>query len=234
MTFHPAKCYTLRVTRKRKPLIHHYTMLGHQLETVQHYPYLGVEISDNLRWDHHISKITSKANKTLGFLQRNINKCPQDIKDRAYKSLVRPHLEYASAVWDPCRKCHNDQLERIQRKAARFVTSNYTREPGTVTNILQSLGWPTLETRRKAVRLILLYKILHGEAAVTIPEYVRQPALLTRQCHPNRFARLSTSTDAYKYSFLPRTIIEWNKQPEDVILSPSTEVFRVGVWDQLM
>ena len=49
MTFHPAKCYILRVTRKRKPLIHHYHMMSHQLATVHYYPYLGVEISDKLR-----------------------------------------------------------------------------------------------------------------------------------------------------------------------------------------
>jgi hypothetical protein len=34
------------------------------------------------------------------------NKCPQDIKAQAYISLVRPHFEYASSVWDPFRKGH--------------------------------------------------------------------------------------------------------------------------------
>ena len=231
MTFHPAKCYILRVTRKRKPLIHHYHMMGHQLETVHHYPYLGVEISDKLRWDQHIDNVTSKANRTLGFVRRNLSKCPKDIKDQAYKSLVRPHLEYASAVWDPYRQCHIDKIEMVQRKAARFVTNTYSREPGTVTNILQSLGWPTLETRRKGARLILLYKILHGEAAVNIPEYVRRSATQTRQHHKDRFSRLSTSTDAYKYSFVPRTITDWNQLPETAIQAPSTEAFRARVWE---
>ena len=120
------------------------------------------------------TQVASKANRTLGFVRRKLSKCPQDIKDQAYKSLERPHLEYASAVWDPYRQCHIDKIEMVQRKAARFVTNTYSREPGTVTNILQSLGWPTLETRRKGARLILLYKILHGEAAVNTPEYVRR------------------------------------------------------------
>ena len=130
-------------------MIHHYHMMGHQLETVHHYPYLGVEISDKLRWDQHIDKVTSKANRTLGFVRRNLSKCPKIIKDQAYKSLVPPHLEYSSAVWDPYRQCHIDKIEMVQRKAARFVTNTYSREPGTVTNILQSLCWPTLETCRK-------------------------------------------------------------------------------------
>lgn len=206
-------------------------MMGHQLETVEHYPYLGVEISDRMRWDHHISKATSKANKTLGFIRRNLGKCPADIRDRAYKTLVRPHLEYASAVWDPYRQHQIHKIEMIQRRAARFVNNTYSREPGTVTNILQSLGWPTLETRRKVARLVLFYKILNGEACITIPEYVKRSDIKTRQHHKDRFSRLSTSTDAYKYSFIPRTITDWNKLPEEVIQAPSTETFRKRVWE---
>jgi hypothetical protein len=114
MTFHPAKCYILRVTRKRTPIIVNYHMMGHQLETVHHYPYLGVELSEDLGWEIHINKVPSKANRTLGFLRRNIYRCPHDIKEQAYKSLVRPHLEYASAVWDPYRQKHINNLEMVQ------------------------------------------------------------------------------------------------------------------------
>ena len=157
MTFHPAKCYILRVSIKKNPIITNYEMLGQQLETVHQYPYLGVELSEDLAWEPHINKVISKANRTLGFLRRNIYKCPQDIKAHTYISLVRSHLEYALSVWDPLRKCHINALEMVQRKAARFVTSNYTREPGTVTTILQNLGWQTLENRRQMARLTLLY-----------------------------------------------------------------------------
>jgi hypothetical protein len=90
---------------------------------------LDVDMSNML---HHISKATSKANKTLGFIRRNLGKCPTDIRDRAYKALVRPHLEYASAVWDPYRIHQIHKIEMIQRRAARFVTNTYSQEPGTV------------------------------------------------------------------------------------------------------
>jgi hypothetical protein len=100
-----------------------------------------------------------------------------------------------------------NKIEMVQKRAARFVTSNYSREPETVTSILQNLGWPTLETHRQGARLILLYKIIHGEAAVNIPYYIMRPSVLTRQYHQDRFSRVSTSTDSYKYSFIPRTIV---------------------------
>jgi hypothetical protein len=200
-------------------------MMGHQLETVHYYPYLGVELSEDMNWDPHISKVTSKANKTLGFLRRNLNKCLQDIKESACKSLVRPHHEYASAVWDPYRQCHINKIEMVQRRAARFVTSNYSREPGTVTHTLQNLGWPTLETCRQGAR----YKIIHREAAVNISNYITRPSVLTRQYHQDKFSRVSTSTDGYKYSLIPRMITDWNRLPQGIIQAPSTDVFRAGV-----
>ncbi len=45
--------------------------------------------------------ITNKANSILGLLRRNLRIPSQTIKTHAYQSLVRPHLEYASTVWDP-------------------------------------------------------------------------------------------------------------------------------------
>ena len=50
-------------------------------------------------------------------------------------------------------------LERIQREAARLCNNNYYREPGSVTKLLQELGWETLQTRRKYKRITSLYKI---------------------------------------------------------------------------
>ena len=60
----------------------------------------------------------------LGFLRRNLFSCPQDVKEAAYKTLVRPILEYGSTVWDP--RCNGliDELENVQKRAARFVTRN--------------------------------------------------------------------------------------------------------------
>ena len=196
-------------------------MLGQQLETVHQYPYLGVELSEDLGWEPHINKVISKANRTLGFLRWNIY---------MYKC---PHLEYASSVWNPFRKCHINALEMVQRKAARFVTSNYTREPGTVTTILQNLGWQTLKNRRKMARLTLLYKFINQEAAVNIPPYLTKPTTRTRKYHYQRFSRLSISTDTYKYSFIPRTISDWNNLPPEVIISPSVDSFREGLQKQM-
>ena len=57
----------------------------------------------------------SKANRTLGFLRRNLFSCLQDVKETAYKTLVRPILEYGSTVWDPHCNGLNDELGNVQK-----------------------------------------------------------------------------------------------------------------------
>ena len=64
-------------------------------------PYLGVTITKNLIWTEHIDKIANAANRMLGFLNRTMRKCPQHLKEKAYKSTVRPKVEYCSTIWDP-------------------------------------------------------------------------------------------------------------------------------------
>ena len=73
----------------------------------------------------HITNICSKANRTLGFLRRNLF-CPQDVKEAAYKGVVHSVLEYGSSIWDPHNKCLREELEKVQDRTVRFVTRNYT------------------------------------------------------------------------------------------------------------
>ena len=114
--------------------------------------YLGITIDQHLTWTDHINEICNKANIAKAFLKRNIHQCPISIKANCYKSLVRPILEYAAAVWSPHLQYHS---------AARFVMNDYARY-SSVTNMLNYLSWPTLEQRRNQTKLVLFFKIVHG------------------------------------------------------------------------
>ena len=128
----------------------------------------------------HINNICTKANRTLGFLRRNLFSCHQDVKEAAYKGLVCPVLEYGSSIWDPHTKCPEEELEKVQNRAARFVTRNYTFEEGSLTgiNILEQLKWESLKKRRTDNRLILLYKGLKDKARIPTDDLIPK----TRRC----------------------------------------------------
>ena len=100
--------------------------------------YLGVTITSDLRWNTHVSNVCTKANRTLGFLRRNLYSCPQEVKEAAYKGLVRPVLDYGSSVWDPPGVLLQEELESVQKRAARFVTGNYNYETGRMERVLLS------------------------------------------------------------------------------------------------
>ena len=74
----------------------------------------------HMKYGTHVSNICTKANRTLGFLRRNLSACPQDVKESAYKGLVRPVLEYSSSVWDPSGILLQEELEKVQKRAARL------------------------------------------------------------------------------------------------------------------
>ena len=123
MKFNVAKCHSMRVTRHQhhKHILFDYSLHNQTLENVQSEKYLGITISDNMDWGQHISGISSKATKTLVFLRSSLAFTPKSTKEVAYKNLVRPKLEYAAPIWSPYSKLQINQVEKVQRTAARWT-----------------------------------------------------------------------------------------------------------------
>ncbi|KAL8595170.1 hypothetical protein ACOMHN_013843 [Nucella lapillus] len=224
MQFNPAKCNTLPVTRSRRPLQPSYQLHGHILETVKAVKYLGVTIQGDLCWDDHVNNIVSKANKTLGFLRRNL-KISRSVKEQAYKAFVRPILEYASSVWDPHTQKNIDKLEAVQRRAARFVCNRY-HNTSSVSRMLDSLGWQSLEERRKLARLSMLYKITNS--IVHCPGIKSKLAPLPprqRRGHCQQFGLITCRTQYRSAAFLPSTVKDWNSLPAAVVEARTVDTF---------
>ena len=222
MRFNAKKCHLLKITKQQKPLQTNYNIEGSHLEEVQHHPYL-VELTADLTWKTHICNISAKTNQILNLLRRHLCGCSQEVKSRAVTTLICPHLEYSSSVWDPNYKQDIQTLEKIQRKGARFVTGDYSYQHS-VTAMLEDLSWPSLEQRWKHKRLTTFYKIANGSSAVTLHDYVRASTSCTRS-HDQSYIQIQTNYEQYKNSFLPRTIREWNALPPDLVHAESVDNF---------
>ena len=86
------------------------------------------------------------AHCMLGFLRRNMRGCKSSARAAAYQGLERPTLEYACSTWDQWNSGNIQQVEKVQRRAARFVTRNYhDRHPGSVTQMVQQLQLEPLQ-----------------------------------------------------------------------------------------
>ena len=130
---------------------------------------------------------------------------------------MHPFLDYGSSVWDPPGVVLQEELESVQKRAARFVTGNYNYETGSMTGILVQLKWESLKKRRKDSRLILLYKGLKGKASVPTHDLI--PKTRRRNQHSMAFKTPIANTDVYKGSFLPRTVRDWNALSDSLISS---------------
>jgi hypothetical protein len=151
MKFHPEKCTVMRIgTNSRMKRDTNYSLHGHILEVESWSKYLGVNISDDLTWRDHIEKTASKANRTVGFLRRNMRDCSKRVRNAAYVSLARPVVEYACVAWDPHTTEDINRLDQMQRRSARFVCNNYRQNTRLRdTDDKKDLNWEPLPDRRR-------------------------------------------------------------------------------------
>ena len=158
-----------------------------------------------LTFSVHIANIVSSACRKLGFLQRNLKRCPRDVKALAY-SLVRSRLEYCCAIWDPHQVGEINRIEGVQRNAARFVYSEYRRRPGiSVTALLQQVQWPSLADRRLIARLTLFYNAHTGKINIPLCNIMDRSDSRTRGAK-NNYKFISTKNTAFGQSFFPKTL----------------------------
>ena len=169
----------------------------------------------------HISEITCKATKTLGFLRRNLALANRHTKEVAYKTLVRPQLEYAAPIWRPYNETQTEKVEKLQRTAARWTCRRWRRNTSSVGEMLDELEWPSLESCRERSSLTFFYKIHSGTVSLDKDEYLTPAPNLrrTRASLESQYTRTFAYSDALKNSFFSRTIPVWN----------SPELFRFGI-----
>ena len=226
MSFNPSKCNTMSISRKPSPTKHPYSLKGVVLESVDVAPYLGVNISSDLSWHSQVKKVAAKANRSLGFIKRNLKGATVTTKALAFQALVRPQLEYCSTVWSPHQQNHIYSLEMVQRRAARFVLHRYGHQ--SVTDMLNQLNWETLVQRRLKAQATMIYKINNNLVCIPTTQ-LSTNRYNTRSMVRGGYVQLRTTTNYHKFSFFPVAIRAWNILPADVTRSTTLEQFKAGL-----
>ena len=227
MRFNVSKCCCVQFTEAKIHRIDNTYYLNETPLIFSDYcKYLGVTLQSNLKWDKHIEEKTANANQTLGILKRNIKSPAHNIRELAYKALVRPKLEYASIVWSPWQVYLINSIEKVQRRAARYVYNDY-RSDSSVTSMISKLYWESLETRRTKAGLIMFYKMFNGIANIPFNQYIQLSTLnSTRHSHQFKLIPMYCKKNASKFSFLSRTTPVWNQLPEEIISCNSLDSFK--------
>ena len=216
------KCCCLLLSRKRTQSIPipTLTLNGASLAQVSSYKYLGVLITSNLMWSSHVTTICNKTRRLVGIFYRQFYKhSSQDTMLHLYTSFIRPHLEYATAAWDPFLMKDIELLENVQKFALRVCTKSWDSN---YSSLLEISHLPSLQTRRLHTKLCNLFKITNGLTfhpnAPTLNRVLHYPS---RTVHSQAIVPLQYHTLQFQNSFFPSSIAAWNSLPP-VTVSNST------------
>ena len=194
---------------KKKNKVHfQYSLGGANLSRVNQVSDLGVALTTDLNFDSHISRAVGRGLRLMGLIKRS---CSREFSGetvrRLYLSLVRPIVEYASAVWSPFHANKVGRLERVQKSFLKFYCFK-SRIQYTIGNNpvnCNSAKLHTLQARRQILDLMCFYKILHsqydcssllGDVNISVPA--------RRNRHNNIFRTDRARVDVFKFDYLNR------------------------------
>lgn len=208
MSLNASKTKLMSFTNHSTRLPTTYLLNNTSIELTSTYKYLGVHLQSDLTWHYHINTVLASANRAFGLLKRNLKHAPSHLKKLAYITLIRPKIEYASAIWDPDQTYIINNIESLQNRAARFIYSDYSRFTS-VTALKQRAELEPLSRRRHFARLTLFHKLYYHRTLHN--DFFSSPhVVFPRRDHDNKVARITCRSSLYAKSFIPRTIIEWN------------------------
>ena len=187
MSFNINKCHTLHAHGKEQPIIHTYTMDNTPVTPVTHHPYLGIELQSDLRWTTHIQNTTNKPQNILNILKRNLKQASTAEKSQTYETIVRPQIEYASAIWNPHTAKYTYNLNKIQNYAARWVHHDYSPTQVSLPYKNNRIG---LLFRSES---IILENLPSEYCNPHPPPYLQIPLRTTR--HTSNITKTATDTD---------------------------------------
>ena len=127
-------------------------------------------------------------------------------------SLVRPHLEYCSLIWDPSSPTLIRSLESVQLFALKLASKF---RPFLIPSLKSQFNLPSLASRRSYFKLIFLFKLYHELLHFPSPILQFNPTLPypIRSFHPNNFLCPPSKTSSFQKSFFPSAISLWNTLP---------------------
>lgn len=215
LKFHPDKCKTMTIGRtdgenrgyRLRPDLPPMEISDAEKD-------IGVVIDNKLAFNKHLAEKVKKANSVLGAIRRSFEYMDISTFKKLYTALVRPHIEYAHAVWSPYKKKDITTIENVQKRATKMVPglSHLSYEER-----LRKIKLPTLHYRRIRGDMIEVFKLLNQKY------YFDETTLLSvntdsnTRGHSKKLYKSRARLDIRKFSFTSRVVDIWNSLPESVI-----------------
>ena len=194
-----------------------------QVELVQSEKDLGVIIDSNLKFSEHINNKIKIANRNVGLIFRSFSYMDKDMFMSLYKSVVRPHLEYASCTWAPVYKRDCIALENVQRRATKMVPCLRNLPHS---ERLKKIGLPSLEYRRQRADVIQVLKFLHEYEDVDKSKLFIMASTRSTRGNSLKLFKSHSRLVVRNNFFSNRVVNVWNSLPDNIVTAPSINSFK--------
>ena len=205
------------------PYTGNYTLEGIQLEILDKFLDLGIQIDSKLKFHIHTNTVVRKTYRVLGLICKSFECKDSDVMVKLYKTLVRPIIKYNNVLWGPFYVPDNQKIERIQQKATRIIPSishlSYH-------NRLRHLNLPSLQHRRRRGDLIYLYQILKGAYDID-NQFFTPSTFTTTRGHTKKLFKHHVNSYTRSKFFSNRVINDWNSLPQFIVDSSSVNEFKM-------
>ena len=207
-----------------------YSYTLHPLKNVTEEKDLGVIVDQNLNFKNHISSKISKANSMIYLIKNCFKYLDAQMFKTLYKTLIRPHLEYASPIWSPITKCEILRLEGVQRRATKLVPELQNLP---YIDRIKHLKLPTLQFRRIRQDLLLLYNYVHQNVifdtntrctSCNITNMLNPVSSGTRG-HPYRYS-IQRHPNIRNRFYTTRVLTYWNNLTTDTVSATNINTFK--------
>ena len=219
LPFDIGKCKVIHYSKDNPE--NEYSMIALPLSTDTSEKDLGVTFDTSLKFRQHIGNMIAKANSRVGLVKRAFSKLNPNSFKSLYKSLIRPTLEYCSAVWYPLYKGDEQEIEKVQRRATKLVPHlsalSYPER-------LRELNLTTLHYRRKHTDMIQVYRIVHNIDKIDFDVFFTKNDNPTRG-HKYKLDKPRANTKIRANSFSHRVINNWNALPERIIYEDNQQLW---------
>ena len=186
---------------------------------------LGVTYDNKLRFDDYIHKIVSKAFQMVNLIYRTFVSKNTDLLCRAFKTYVRPILEYCSPIWSPYLLHDINKIESVQRY---FTCRLFPGQQLIYTERLSLTNLNSLESRRIKFDLLMYCKIINNLVDTDSSKFVTfvHHSFNTRG-HGLKLTKKLYPTNALANTFANRCINCWNALPSSIVSSPTLAHFEM-------
>ena len=226
LTFHPDKCHVL-TTGKFENIRHtcRYSVYDKELEHVFNETDLGVVMDADLNFEDHMSLKVNKANAIMGLIRRSFTFLDCHLFRKLYITFVRPHHEYAQAVWSPYLVKHINMIENVQKRATKLVDGLSDLD---YPDRLKKLDLPTLLYRRARGDMLELWKHFHSYDKVSLSDRFQSNKRTSRMhdfqlvWHKPKDGIRGIQTNSFYF----RAVKTWNNLPKDVVNAKDINTFK--------